>query len=201
MDLNRYPAASRKGPRMIEAAFFAWRPTMDRRARYLASPRASFPEMFGGQHLGMTLYRGWNPILLAACVAVERLLAPRTLPFHWVQLQEDDGIGRFLYSLGEHSQYVVKVEDRSRRVMLLITQDDAGDFAGAIDRIVNEAERLSSEACLVCGACTARRMYFGRNLPLCLRHQPELLNLVGEEGLEGVWRRSVEWDEPGAMRS
>lgn len=201
MDLNRHPAGSRKGPRMIEAALFAWRPTFERGTRYLASPRAAFPGMFGGQHLGMTLYRGWNPILLAACVAVERLLAHRSLPFHWVQLEEEDGIGRFLYSLGEHSQYVVKVEHRSRRVMLLITQDDAGDFAGAIDGIVNEAERLSCEACLVCGARTARRMYFGRNLPLCLRHQPELLNLASEEGLEGVWRRSVEWNEPGATRS
>ena len=201
MDLDRRPAGSPKGPRMIETAFVAWRPTMKLRARKFASPRAAFPGMFGGQHLGVTFYRGWNPILFAACVAVERVLAHRSLPFRWVQIQEEDGAGRFLYSLGEHSHYVVQVADRSRRVMLLIAQDEARDLTGAIDGIVNEAERLSCEACLVCGARTAGRLYFGQKLPLCLRHQPELLNLKGEEGLEGVWRHSVEWEQPGANRS
>ena len=174
MDLDRHPARSRKGALAIEVAFVAWRQTMERRARRPASPRAAFPGMFSGQHLGMTLFRGWNPILMAACGAVERVLARRTLPFHWAQLLEEDGFGRFLYSLGEHSRYVLEVADQSRRVMLLTTQDDAGDLVGAIDGIVNEAERLSGEACLVCGARTARRLYFGRKLPLCLRHQPEI---------------------------
>ena len=201
MDLDRRPAGSHRGGRTIEVAIVAWRQTMDRRTKGLVSPRAAFPDMFSGRHLGMTLYRGWNPILLAACEAVERVLARGMLPFRWAQLLEEDGFGRFLYSLGEHSRYAVQVADQSRRVMLFTTQDEVGDLVRVIDGIVIEAERLSGESCLVCGTRTVRHLYFGRKLPLCLRHQPELLNLNGEEGLEGVWRRSIEWEEPGSSRS
>jgi len=156
--------------------------------------------MFSGDHLRLTLFRGWNPILLVVCASVERLLVGQPLRFRWVQLQEEEGVGHFLYSLGEYSRYAVEAAGQSRRAMILVTQEEAGDLARAIDGIVNEAERLSSEACLVCGARTARRKYFGRELPLCLLHQPELLSVRGEEGLESVWRHSIEWEDSGRLR-
>ncbi len=49
---------------------------------------------------------------------------------------------------------------------------------------------------MVCGAPSKRRNYFGRELPLCDRHHPEFLNRCGEEGLEGLWREAIEWEEP-----
>jgi len=171
------------------------------RSRRHISPRFRFPTMFSGDHLGLTLFRGWNPILSAACASIERLLIREPLAFHWVQLHEELGVGYFLYSLGEHCRYAVETVARSRRVMIVVTQEEARGLARAIDGIVNEAERLSSEACLVCGARTIRRKYFGRELPLCFRHQPELLDLHDEEGLEGVWRHSIEWEASGGSKS
>lgn len=106
-------------------------------------------------------------------------------------------MGRFLYSVGEHCRYAVETDGHSRRVMILVTQDEAGDLVKAIDEIVNEAERLSSEACLVCGARTTRRTYFGRELPLCSHHQPDLISVRGEEGLQSVWRHAIEWEDLG----
>lgn len=158
------------------------------------SPRALFPTMFWGRHLGLTLYRGWNPILTAACGEIERVLLSSALDFHWVQIQEEDGAANLLYSLGERSRYVVELAQQSRRAMVLVTHDAADDLARSIDRIVNEAERLTSGSCMVCGAPTMRASYFGRELPLCALHQPETLNRQREEGLEGLWRHSIEWE-------
>lgn len=177
-----------------------WRMAETFRSKRHLSPRVRFPIMFSGDHLGLTLFRGWNPILTTACGSIERLLSQQELPFHWVQLQEEQGVGCFLYSLGKHCRYAIQAAGHSRRVMILTTQEEARDLSKAIDAIVNEAERLSSEACLVCSARTARRKYFGRELPLCLRHSPELLSLPGEEGLEGVWRRAIEWEAPGRWK-
>lgn len=197
MELNRQPGGVRMGARPVGVDILAWRAVRALGAGRYVSPRLRFPAMFDGLHLGLTLYRGWNLILLSACASVSRLLVQQPLAFRWVQLQEEDGVGRFLYSLGEHCRYAVEVAGRSRRVMILVTQDEARELATAIDGIVNEAERLSSEACLICGARTARRLYFGRELPLCLLHQPEVLNAPAEEGLEGVWRHAIDWEQPG----
>lgn len=183
--------------RSFDVEFSALRAGQEACERRHISPRIRFPAMFSGSHLGLTLFRGWNPILSAACSSVQRLLIRRPLAFHWVQLQEEQGAGHFLYSLGEHCRYAGVAAGHSRRVMILVTQEEARDLVGQIDGIVNEAERLSSEACLVCGAHTFRRKYFGRELPLCLHHQPELLDRCGEEGLESVWRHSIEWEASG----
>lgn len=159
------------------------------------SPKARFPAMFWGRHLGLTLYRGWNPILVAACGEIEHALSHSALTFHWVQIQEEDGAARLLYSLGERSRYVIELAPQSRRAMIVVTHDAADGLTKSIDRIVNEAERLTCESCMVCGVRTSRGLYFGRAFPLCPLHQPEMLNRRGEEGLEGLWRHSIEWEE------
>lgn len=195
MEQRHHSARPQKSQRSIELEITSARYVSQvRSAARHTSPRARFPAMFWGPHLGLTLYRGWNPILAAACGEIEDVLSHSALAFHWVQIEEEAGVARFLYSLGERSRYVVELAHQSRRAMVHVTHDAADDLAGSIDRIVNEAERLTSESCMVCGARAVRAPYFGRELPLCPLHQPEKLNGQHEEGLEGLWRHSIEWE-------
>jgi hypothetical protein len=151
--------------------------------------------MFGGPHAGITFYRGWDPILVTGCAGIQRAVVRKGLGFRWVQIQEEDGVAALFYALGERSRFVIDLAHPTRRAVVLNAHARADDLVRYIDGLVLEMERLSAEACMVCGARSVRRNYFGRELPLCDRHQPEFLNASGEEGLEGMWREAIEWEE------
>jgi hypothetical protein len=151
--------------------------------------------MFDRPHAGITLYRGWNPILVAACATIQRAVVRKALGFRWVQIQEEDGVAALFYALGERTRFVIDLSHLSRRAVTLNAHVGAEDLVRYIDSIVLEAERLSAEACMVCGTRSVRRNHFGRELPLCDLHQPGFLNADGEEGLEGLWREAIEWEE------
>ena len=156
--------------------------------------KARFPYMFEGDHVGLTFYRGWTPILGRACEQIDRLLPPGKLGFRWVQLRADQGCGLFLYVLGEFRTFVVNLEGDSRRAMLFAAYDVAADLAPELDRVVLEAERVTSTACMVCGRRAEAANYFGTELTLCSLHEPGALGRDSDEGLEGFWREAVEWE-------
>lgn len=164
--------------------------------RRLRDIRLRFPYMFLGAHVGLTAFRGWSAIVGRACEEIDRII-DRKVDFHWVLLQEESGVGRFVYALNDHSQYLVDAEGRSRRAFIRASYEALAPVEERINPIVWEAERLTAEACLICGARCGRGRYFGRDLPLCSRHQPEVINRFDEEGLEGIWRRSIEWEDAG----
>ena len=148
--------------------------------------------MFAGSHVGLVLYRGWQQILRDAFQRIDAILARSNCSFHWVCLDEEEGFARCLYALGEHSRYVVDVANLSRRATRVVTSDGSKELVPAIDAIILDTERVSGETCIVCGArCGQRTEHFGRVLPLCTQHLPEVVNEAGEEGLEGVWRRAI----------
>jgi hypothetical protein len=49
---------------------------------------ARYPYMFSGDHIGWTLFRGWTPVLEAACERIDELLPSNKLAFRWVELSE-----------------------------------------------------------------------------------------------------------------
>ncbi|MEJ8814781.1 hypothetical protein WKW77_27165 [Variovorax ureilyticus] len=195
MDTHRLPAGTARPQRPIEIAFVPWPAIGQRRSARPVSARSRFPAMFSGPHAGITLYRGWNPILAAACREIQQAVEFRGLGFRWVRIEEEDGVAALFYALGERSRFVIDLANSSRRAVVLNTHARADDLVRYIDCVVLDAERLSAEACMVCGAHSRRRNYFGRDLPLCDRHQPEFLNASDEEGLEGLWREAIEWEE------
>jgi hypothetical protein len=152
--------------------------------------------MFAQRHLGLTLFRGWTPILGRACEQIDELMADGATSFHWVSIREEEGNAHLIYCLVEQPRYVLDIERDTRRAYVISPPCRSDSLAGRIDAIVKEAERLTSEACLVCGSRTSRSNYFGQLLPLCQNHDPEGLNRSGEEGLAGLWRECVEWEEP-----
>ena len=158
------------------------------------SLRTRYPYMFQGQHVGLTIFRGWSPILARACEQIDGMLVPERLGFHWVQLRSDQGAGFFLYLLGENRHFVVDLNGKTRRAMMVAAYDVANDLTIAIDQVVIEAERVAGTACMVCGARAEPTLHFGQELTLCACHAADDLNERGEEGLEGFWREAVEWE-------
>jgi len=158
--------------------------------------RARFPYMFKGPHATIVLYRGWTPILGRACEHIDRIVAARGLEFHWICLDEEDGVARFIYAMNDRSRYLVDIEGRSRRALTHVNSEVLTGTTRRVDSIVLNAERMTSEACIVCGLRCHPSRYFGRLLPLCREHRPENINESSDDGLEKVWRLSIEWASP-----
>jgi hypothetical protein len=157
-------------------------------------PLIRFGHMFEGPHAGLLVLRGWISILAGACEEIDHLVAVRRLRFNWVSLQEENGAGRFIYAVNDRAQFVVDLQGESRRAFTHVNSEVPIALARHIDAIACEAERLTVEACIVCGDRCTPETYFGHQLPLCKRHRPELVSEATEEGLEGVWRLAVERD-------
>jgi len=154
-------------------------------------PLARFAHMFDGPHDGLLILRGWTAILERACEEIDRMIAIKKLRFHWVSLQEVDGVGRFIYGVNDRVRLLVDIQGESRRAFTYVNSELPIAIQRRIDAIVWEAERLTAHSCVVCGAHCQPGTYFGRELPLCSLHTPELINEVPDEGLEGVWRCAI----------
>lgn len=142
-------------------------------------------------------YRGWTPALSRACEQIGEMLPAGKHGFRWVQIRADGGCGLFVYMLAERRSLVVDIQGESRRAMLLGGADDraAAEISANLDRVVLEAERVTGASCMVCGERAQLSFHFGHALTLCEGHSPDTLNEAGEEGLEGFWRESIEWEE------
>ena len=154
-----------------------------------------FPHMFSGEHGGRTLFRGWSPILATACEQIQIALSGTGVDFSWYRLALCDGEPLFLYLLGVRRRFVLDVEGDSRCVEVQLIPGVERTFCPGLDAIVRESERIASQSCLVCGAPASATRHFGVLLALCERHSPEILNDPYDEGLEGVWREAIEWDD------
>jgi hypothetical protein len=154
-----------------------------------------FPYMFDGEHAGRVLFHGWMSAFQVACRDIDLLLPPGKLGFRWVRLGEKDGAAWFVYALSERRSYVLDVERESRRAMTVAASDAPDDLCSEIDGIVLQAELATSRQCMVCGQKCEGARYFGRLLVLCDDHDPRAANEEREEGLEGIWRQSIEWED------
>jgi len=158
--------------------------------------KARFPYMFDGQHAGLTFYRGWTPALTRACEQIDDVLPPGKQGFHWVQIGVDQGSGLFVYVLRERQTLVANLRGNSRRALFIGTMEvGATEIASKLDLLVLEAERVTSERCMVCGQRGNLSFHFGYGLTLCNAHPPTALNACWEEGLQGFWRQAIEWEE------
>lgn len=154
-----------------------------------------FPHMFSGEHGGRTLFRGWSPILAMACEEIQLTLEGSGVDFSWFRLALCDGEPLFLYLLGAPRRFVLDVHGDSRCVEAQLLQGNERTFCPRLDGIVRESERIASQSCIVCGAPAPTTRHFGVRIALCGHHSPEILNSPQDEGLEGVWREAIEWED------
>jgi hypothetical protein len=165
------------------------------------SLKARFPYMFSGRHAGLIFYRGWTPVISRACERIDSMLPAGKLGFRWVQIRADHGCGFFVYVLSR-SALVLDLQGETRRAVAFESDCPVdAPMAAELDRLVLDAERVTGTTCMVCGHRGDLEFHYGCPITLCVSHAPRALNARGEEGLEGFWRESIEWEEaPHAWR-
>ncbi|MEJ8850816.1 hypothetical protein [Variovorax rhizosphaerae] len=139
--------------------------------------RSRFPYMFSGPNIGFAFYRGWMLILRNACEEIDALLGADKRHFHWIQIKEKLGTGRFYYHLdGGGGGVTVRVHDLTSSLppQAPIVLEPAGqdEVVLKVSAIVQHAELATHSACIVCGATATPRAYDGYWVNVCALHQP-----------------------------
>lgn len=123
--------------------------------------KARFPYMFAGEHIGLSLCRGWFPLFKKLCEDIDTLLGPDKRGFHWVQLKEKFGSARFYWEMEEHSPSLLIELISATQAMTVVKRsrsNDADEAEGAsrsvpglIDDLVRQATVATRSLCIVCG--------------------------------------------------
>lgn len=134
-----------------------------------------FPYMFQGKHLGIGICKGWFPIFSKLCQEIDVVLGENKHGFHWVQVKEKFGTGRFYWELDG--------VDTPLRLDIM-TPDGLLSFAGPsgedqtpdsihlveqLSKLEMTAESATARVCAACGepGSLHSREYF---LTLCSLH-------------------------------
>jgi hypothetical protein len=136
---------------------------------------ARFHYQFEGQGIiGYEFYPGWMPVLAQACEAIDQVLGEDKRGFHWVQLKEKFGTGRFYYAFAKADRAPQRVDIiGAGRLQAFATHPMAEDgVEKAIFEIVREAEAATCSRCMVCGAPATVKSYGGWLGTLCEKHPP-----------------------------
>ena len=115
--------------------------------------KARFLYMFSGENIGFSFARGWMPIIVRACIEIDATLGDDKRGFHWVQIKEKFGAGRFYCRLDPAP------ENEAVR--------------NAVHGIAHQAEVATQTACLVCDGAAIVQSYGGYDANLCAAHQPK----------------------------
>lgn len=159
----------------------------------------SFPYMFNQENIGFSFYRGWMPIIAGACIDIDQLLGGDRERFHWTQLKEKFGTGRFHFALDGDSE--VRGDIYLQEVVWSFSTPKSGDGAPStlrrtISALVRAAEEESARNCMICGEPARPQSYWGNFMNLCSDHHPLKLQRPGEGRWEAV-RRLMEPGVPG----
>lgn len=149
--------------------------------------QARFPYMFNTKdNLGCSFHRGWMPILAGLCVEIEQLLGERREAFHWRQIKEKFGTGRFYYYLGNAHERRLDMTNPAGR--LSQTLDVATNVKEAVYNLVNQGEEETARSCMICGGEATPRAYGFYILNLCADHHPDKVRQPGDMPNEAIWR-------------
>ncbi|MDP3752115.1 MAG: hypothetical protein Q8Q98_09685, partial [Polaromonas sp.] len=149
--------------------------------------QARFPYMFNTKdNLGCSFHRGWMPILSGLCVEIEQLLGERREAFHWRQIKEKFGTGRFYYYLGNAQEKRLDMTNPAGR--LSPSLDVAANVKEAVYNLVKQGEEETARSCMICGGQATPRLYSYHVMTLCADHHPDNICRPGEKPNEAVWR-------------
>jgi hypothetical protein len=115
--------------------------------------RARYPYMFPVKNLGYGFGRGWFAGFVRLSEFRDELLGPDKRGFHWTQLKEKMGTGRYHYAI------------KSRGAMA-----DAGIIA-SIRTLVESAESATLDTCIYCGEPGSLHNHKGYMLVRCDNHK------------------------------
>jgi hypothetical protein len=127
-----------------------------------------FPYMFPSKNLGYDFALGWFPGFVALCENIDRLLGSYKRGFHWTQLKEKMGSGRY--------HYAIKPKDAIADSSLL----------ASIRKLVESAEAETLDTCIYCGEKGLMHNHRGYMLVRCDRHK-QLADAGMHEISESPW--------------
>jgi hypothetical protein len=154
---------------------------------------ARFPYMFQGKHIGISVARGWLPMFSKLCEAIDNELGDDKQGFHWRQVKEKFGSGRFYFQFGRTKQTMqmdlfdsegglsFKAEEKPRK-----PKSAKQEVQKRIGEMIHKAEAHTNQICIVCGKEAADRDSTGGYLlVLCESHIKQ--RHEGPDCLDSPW--------------
>ncbi len=154
-----------------------------------------FPYMFAGKNLGIGISKGWMPMFENLCAQIDAILGEDKLGFHWRQVKEKFGSGRFYWSVDqtqppqsdmpESDGHLSSPFDESE------THPDETSRIAQIRKLVSEMSDATAEICIACGKSPAKAtVNNGYYLVLCEAHATKWQQ--GANLSSGIWFDSSE---------
>lgn len=132
------------------------------------------------------------PILAGLCIEIDQLLGEHREVFHWTQIKEKFGSGRFYYAFGgaEDLRVDLQLEGslKSFRTPLSPEKKTTDLKKKAISAIVSVAEQETARCCFVCGDPAKAGDFDGYLQTLCADHHPDKLGHSEEESWKAIWK-------------
>lgn len=165
-------------------------------AKNLDELRARYPYQFAGENIGLCVPKGWIPAFAKLCADIDQVLGKDQFGFHWTQLKEKFGSGRFYYGFkGRKSDLhldLIGPEGVASGVLHLKRKERTDSdkvftrISAEVFRLTEEAARQTRHTCLVCGSHGEIDLEGGYALVLCPGHK------ASRESKDG-WPNDI-WD-------
>ena len=157
--------------------------------------QARYPYQFNEPELGISMAKGWVVVFAQLCADVDQVLGQDKRGFHWSQVKNKFGSGRFYFQFtGRQPDLRLDIQmpsgvlSQAVPVERRIRTDQDRSFEQVkteIQRLAMLAEQATKRVCLVCGKEGRQDVGTGYVLVLCPEHraqrqQPEGLPLFWE---------------------
>lgn len=156
--------------------------------------QVKYPYMWAGKNIGISISKGWMLIFEDLCDAIDRILGDDKQGFHWIQVKEKFGSGRFYYGYKAGSG-PLRVDVRTPEGVMSFINEPAHPKSlteekvaqrNTIFNLIQEAESKTSKSCICCGNA-GHQVEDGWIMTLCDKHE-KLKKGDQQKGLSGlIW--------------
>ena len=134
-----------------------------------------FPYMFEGEHLSLSIAKGWDTLFEKLCIDIDSLLAADKQGFHWTQLKEKFGAARFYWSMegGPHAARISRIDALGAVTTLVerpVEDPSNPTLQEQVAALVDAASDQTLHMCIVCGQPGKGHADHGYVLILCDEH-------------------------------
>jgi hypothetical protein len=138
-----------------------------------------FAYQFEGDHLDISVAKGWVPLFTKLCEDIDSTLGEDKKGFHYRQVKEKFGTGRFYWQLGKKAR-PLRI-DLIMPTQMVSFKSNRGSRAGknaelmhALTTLEMAVEQRTREICIICGAEPAKiDSHGGYMLNLCEQHSEQ----------------------------
>jgi hypothetical protein len=154
--------------------------------------QAKYPYMWAGKHIGISIPKGWMLIFEDLCDAIDQILGDDRQGFHWSQVKEKFGAGRFYYDYKKGSG-PLRIDVQTPAGVLSFANEPEHPksltdkqivMRNTIFNLIQEAESKTNKTCICCGNA-GHQVQDGWILTLCDKHE-RIHRSDKEDGLDGM---------------